>query len=468
MKVYLCGIGGIGMCGLAGILKSKGFEVFGSDEGEIYPPASEILEYLNISVFKPDPKNLRVLKPEALIVGNAIKKDHPEILEGEKLGIPLYSFPSFLEEFFLKKKKVLVCAGTHGKTTTTALLSWTAYSLGLEPSFLIGGVLKNTNLNFKEGKGDFFILEGDEYPSAFFDPHPKFLHYFPYGVILTGLEYDHVDVYPDLESLKKVFKKLISLISEKGVLVYNADDYKLKEIIQSSFITCKKISYGKSLEADFRLIKSQTLLNRNSFLNRVIVELSSKKRIEFSLKIPGEYNALNALAVLALGYNLGWKIEKILTGLESFLGVKRRQEIIYQDENLIVIDDFAHHPTALKVTLLSLKEAINPVQTVLFFEPRTNSSKRKIFQEEYLQNLKLVDIIFLKKPPGIEKIPLGERIDLNYLKAKLEEAGKKVFFSEDLEKIFSFISGKKDLIVFMSSASLENEIKQFLSFYNKA
>ncbi len=465
MRVYLCGIGGIGMCGVAGILKSNGFEVFGSEEKEVYPPASEILSFLEILPLKPNCQNLSLLKPEALIVGNAIKKEHPEISEAKRLKIPIYSFPSFLKEFLLKEKKVLVCAGTHGKTTTTALLSWVAINLNLDPTFLVGGVMKNNGLNFGVGKGDFFIIEGDEYPSAFFDPVPKFLHYRPLGVILTSLEYDHADVYPDLKSLKEVFRSLINLIPKDGILVYNADDPNLKEIIGTSSSNFQRLSYGKTFDSDFRLIKSQTRLSEDGFLNEVIVKIPYKEKIHFHLKLPGEYNALNALAVLTLGYSLGWDLGKIIQSLESFLGVKRRQEIIWKDKNLIVIDDFAHHPTALKVTLLSLKEAINPDKIVLFFEPRTNSSKKKVFQEKYLQNLKIADIIFIKKPPQIENIPLKERIDLNYLKENLEKVGKKVYFSEQLEKVFSFLSGSRNLLVFMSSASLEKEIKNFLEVY---
>ncbi|MCX8041996.1 MAG: Mur ligase family protein [Thermodesulfobacteriaceae bacterium] len=467
MRVYLCGLGGIGMCGVAGILKNKGFEVFGSEEKEIYPPASEILKFLEIPILKPDPQNLNLIKPEALIIGNAIKRDHPEVLEAEKLGIPLYSFPSFLEKFLLKGKKVLVCAGTHGKTTTTALLSWVVLNLGLDPSFLIGGVFKNKGLNFNSGEGEFFIIEGDEYPSAFFDSQPKFLHYSPFGIILTSLEYDHVDVYPNLEKLKEIFKNLISLLPEEGILIYNAEDSNLKELIKSVPKSFKKYSYGKGWEADFRLINSQTFLDKEGFLNQITVEVPSKEKIKFHFRMPGEYNALNALAVLALGYTLGWELEKIIQSFETFLGVRRRQEIVWKDEKLIVVDDFAHHPTALKVTLSSLIKSVNPDKIILFFELKTNSSKRKVFQEEYLKNFKIADIIFIKKPSGVENIPLEERIDLNSLKENLERSGKIFFFSEDLERILTFLDGAKTLLVFMSSASLEKEIEEFLKIYQK-
>ena len=460
MKVYMIGIGGIGMSGVAGILKESGFEVYGSEKGNLYPPSSEVLKKLNVPIYKPDPENIRKIKPNAVIVGNITKKDDQEVVTSKELGIPLYSFPSFLNEFVFKDKKVLVCAGTHGKTTVTALLSYTLEALNLDPTYLVGGVLKHSGLNFRKGNGVFSVVEGDEYPASFFDKEAKFLYYQPFSLILTSLEYDHADVYQNMESLKKVFKKLISLIPKEGVVVYNHDDENLREIIENTSLKAKTVSYGKTPGADFILLKSETTFKNLSFFNSVIAETPFKKTLKFSLVLPGEYNALNALSVLALLYGLDLLKENWEKVFETFLGVKRRQEILYANEKLVIIDDFAHHPTAVKITLEELKKAVKPQRTVTIFEPRTNSSKRKIFQEDYVKSLSLADEIYLKIPPGLESIPEKERIDLHYVSQTLKNMGKEVYFLERNLNFNKNIS-EKTLVVFMSSVYLEKEIENW-------
>jgi len=467
MKVYLIGIGGIGMCGVAGILKKSSFTVFGSEKGKLYPPSSQVLKKLSIPIYEPDPKNIEKIKPDAVIVGNIAKKDDVEVLASQKLGIPLYSFPSFLNQFIFKDKKVLVCAGTHGKTTVTALLSYTLEYLGLDPTYLVGGVLRHTELNFRKGKGSFAVVEGDEYPASFFDKEPKFLYYKPFSIILTNLEYDHADVYPNIESLKEVFKKLINLVSEEGVIVYNFEDKNLIEVIKNTSSKAKIISYGKNLKADFVLLKSETQFKNKSFLNSIVVNTPFEKNLEFYLSLPGEHNALNALCVLSLLYGLDLLNSNWREAFKTFPGVKRRQEILYADKNLVIIDDFAHHPTEVKVTLEELKKAIKPQKTIVIFEPRTNSSKRKIFQEDYVKSLSLADEIYLKIPPSLEEIPKEERLDIDFLLIALKNLGKKAYFLENnIEKNldFSKIREEKKLFVFMSSAYFENleKIKDYI------
>ncbi len=461
MKTFMIGIGGIAMCGVAGILKKCSFEVAGSEKDTIYPPASEILKKLKIPVFRFNPENIRNFRPDTVIVGNAIKKDHPEVLEAEKLKIPMYSFPMFLERFLFSEKKILVCAGTHGKTTTTALLSYVLEKAELDPGYLVGGVLKHNVSNFRKGSGPFFIIEGDEYPSSFFDRAPKFLHYKPFALILTSLEFDHADVYPDLNSLKKVFKELINMVPEEGIVIYNQDDANLKEVISTSSLKARCVSYGTTPEADFCLMQSITEFKDKRFINRVKIRTNSKEVMEFCIGIPGRYNALNALSVFALLHYLSLLDSKVIEALKEFTGVKRRQEVIYADDRLIIIDDFAHHPTAVKKTLKELKSIIKPKLTVLVFEPRTNSSKRKVFQKEYEESLSLADVVFLKEPPGLDAIPKSERIDLCHISQSLKNKGKKVYFlskSKDLLKDQS----ERTLLVFMSSAYFEEEVTELL------
>jgi len=466
MRVYLIGIGGIGMSACAGLAKAMGFEVYGSEEREVLPPASEILKELQIVPSKPDPERLLELKPEVVVLGNAVKKDHIEIITAQKAGLPLLSFPEFLETYLLRDRVSLVVGGTHGKTTTSALLSFTLERLGEDPSFLVGGILKDFGKNYRLGKGRFFVLEGDEYPSSAFNPNPKFFHYRPFGLILTSLEYDHADVYENLEALKSVFTELVKLLPKEGILIFCQDDPNLKEVIAKARPLCKVLSYGEGEKADYRLLEEEDLYEAGEFKNTGKVRDKTGKYFEIHLKIPGKHNLLNALSVLALLEALGFEREEILLAFKDFSGVKRRQEVLYSQEGVVVIDDFAHHPTAVKITLRELQKALKPERTILFFEPRTNSSKRKVFQEDYVEALSLADEIYLKVPPNLERIPEEERIDLEYIKRELEKRTKKTFILEkgiDLKAIENFFNNlKRALIVFMSSAFMEKEIGSIL------
>lgn len=466
MKVYMIRIGGIGMCGVAGILKGLGYGVYGSETGNLYPPSSEILEKLKVPIYKPDPANIKKIMPDVVIAGNVVKKDDLEVIACEKLGIPVYSFPKFLNEFIFKDKKVIVCAGTHGKTTVTAFLSYVLETLGLDPTYLVGGVLKHSGLNFRTGKNYFVVIEGDEYPASFFDRKAKFLYYQPFSLILTNLEYDHADFYPDLLSLKKTFSELINLVPQEGVIVYNYDDKNLRELIDNSSSQAKIISYGKDPKAQFVLLESKTNFNGRSFVNHLIVKTPFKENLELSLSIPGEYNALNALSILALLYGLNLFKEEDIKIFKDFYGVKRRQEIIYADEKLVIVDDFAHHPTAVKKTLIELKKAIKPKKTVVVFEFRTNSSKRKVFQEDYVQSLSLADKVYIKIGPGLENIPKEERIDVNYIIEALRNKGIKADLWKNKLETEIPSSDNKTLVVFMSSAYFNEleEIKNKLIF----
>jgi len=465
MKVFFIGIGGIGMCGVAGLLKQSGYQVFGSEKAEVYPPASEILKELKIRVFPFDPENINQIKPDCVVVGNSVKAEHLEVLKTQELKIPLFSFPQFLEKNCFNGKKVLVCAGTHGKTTTTALLSYLMKKGGYEPSFLIGGVLKDEGRNFGYAEGKWIVIEGDEYPSAFFDKVPKFFHYKPYAVILTSLEYDHADVYPDLETLKKAFIEFIKLLPEDGLLVYNGDEPNLKEVITRANPKAKVISYGKEKSNDFRLVEAETFWGEKCFMSKFKVNQSDKEEI-FQVSLVGEYNMLNTLGVIALLKGLNLFNQDIKEGLKTFPGIKRRQEVVYKSNELVVIDDFAHHPTAVRVTLGELKKAVKPELTVLFFEPRTNSSKRKIFQQAYVESLCLADVIYLKEPIGLENIPQEDRIDLDRMVEEIRFKNKKAFkLTEGFNLITTFdwlnYPGKK-LVVFMSSAYMEKEMQGLL------
>ncbi|BAU23049.1 UDP-N-acetylmuramate [Caldimicrobium thiodismutans] len=468
MRVYFIGIGGIGMSGVAGLCRGLGFEVCGSEENPLYPPSSFLLKELGIEVFKPSEENLLKFKPDLVVVGNAISSSHIEVAKAKALRIPLLSFPEFIENFILDRKKALVIAGTHGKTTTSALLSFTLLKLEKSPTFLVGGILKDTGKNFAYGKGEFMLLEGDEYPSAFFNKNPKFLHYKPFGLILTSLEYDHADVYPDINALKEAFKKLLKLLPMEGILVFNQDDPNLVEIVEASQPLCKIITYGKG-KADFKLVGSEVSLGGGGFRSKGLAKAKDGEVFEIDLSIPGDYNLLNALSTIALLETLGFHRKDILEAIKDFKGVQRRQEILFASETLLVIDDFAHHPTALALTLKELKKAFQPEKTILFFEPRTNSSKRKVFQRDYVEALNEADLIGIKVPPGLERIPFQDRIDLEQLRNDLEDLGKRAFILEKgLIPPEFFDLTQKSLVVFMSSAFMQEEIKLFFKGIGKS
>lgn len=461
-KVFFIGIGGIGMSGTAGIAKAMDYEVAGSERGKILPPSSEVLKSLNIPVFLFSEKNISTFKPDLVVVGNAVKKDHEEVRKCEELNIPIYSFPQFLERFVFLNKKVLVCAGTHGKTTSSALLSYSLEKMGLDPTYLVGGIL-NTGKNYRKGNSIWCVVEGDEYPSSFFDPYPKFFHYHPFGLLLTSLEHDHVDVYPSLQSLKEAFIHLIKEVPENGLIVYNGDDLNLREIMKVANPRARTISYGKSRNNDYVLLESLTSFKDGSFKTKILLRDKKKEKITFTASLLGEHNALNALGVFALLNGLNILKDRCFTSLESFPGVKRRHEVLYHSDRVTIIDDFAHHPTEVRVTLEALIRALEPKLTILVFEPRTNSSKRKIFQERYAEVLALADVIYIKEPPNLESIPEEERIDLIKLSQILQDKGKRVYLLNKNLNLGEF-KGERILVVFMSSAFLEEEIKNLLSF----
>ena len=458
-SIFLCGIGGIAMCGVAGILKNLGFDVAGSEKGEVYPPASEILKKIGITPFKFAAENILTSSPDAVIVGNAVSKENPEVLAAKSRGIPLFSFPQFFERYILDNKKVVVCAGTHGKTTTTSMTSFLLESLGFEPSYLIGGVLQKKETNFATGSGEWFVIEGDEYPSSSFDPVPKFLHYNPFALILTSLELDHVDVYKDISELLRVFSELLRLIPENGVVVYNEDSPLLRDLIKNTRPKGRITSYGKDSKSDFKLINWSSSFKKGVFYTKVSVQTPDKGTSKFLIPLVGEHNALNFTGIYALLKVLGVKDADLAEVISFFPGVKRRQEVVYADENVLVVDDFAHHPTAVKKTLLSLKKACLPDKVILFFEPRTNSSKRKVFEEEYIKSLCIADEVYLKTPPGLEKLPEEQRIDLAKITNQIKKLGKNAAIFEERIKL-ELKPNEKTLVVCMSSAYMSDVMEK--------
>ncbi len=460
-RIHIIGVGGIGMTALAGLLSARGFEVTGSEAAPPYPPASQVLAALGLKpLIGYRSENLERLNPGAVVVGNAIRSDNPEVQKAKSLGLPLYSLPSALSEWILPGRKSLVVAGTHGKTTTSALLAYALERLGAEPTYLVGGLLRDRGINFGWGKGGFVVLEGDEYDTAFFDKRPKFWHYRPWAAILTSVEYDHADIYPDFESLLSAFEKFVALIPREGILVFCADDPGARRAAEKA--RARRVSYGKAPESTYRL-ETAVVSPKGTSLEVRTPEGS------FSFRIPlfGEHNALNALGVWVLLRELGFGEERLREALADFPGVSRRQEVLYRGK-VQVVDDFAHHPTAVRVTLSALRAAFRPSRVLLCFEPRTNTSRRRIFTEAYAEVLSQADRVWLKRPPGLEKIPEGERLELTELAQAItvRKTACEVV-DEDLAELVAAEAAPGDLILFMSSASFGRVYPELISALKK-
>jgi len=450
--IHLMGICGVGMSSLAGMLKEKGYAVTGSDQN-VYPPISTFLEKLSIPVKRGySPTNLHPL-PDLVIVGNVITRDNPEARELLTVEIPYLSMPQALKKFAMSGKKSIVIAGTHGKTTVSALTAWIQDVAGTQPSFMIGGIAKNSGSNFKLGSGPYFVIEGDEYDTAFFDKGPKFLHYDPTVVAITSIEFDHADIYTDIEDIKKSFKQLIEMVPTDGLLCANIDDPIIADEVKSA--RCPLLTYAIEREADLTAVDITTE-NSRTFLTIV---KANKEYLRICTDIFGEHNISNILAAISLASHVQIKPEIITKALNTFKGVKRRLELLGEYNNILVIDDFAHHPTAVRETIKAVKGHYKDRRLIAVFEPRSNSSRRNIFQTAYASSFKDADLVLLPEPPMMEKIPLDERFSSPKLAADLNRQGitARYFKNNDtlLEGLLS-LTKPEDVILIMSNGAFDN------------
>jgi len=416
--IHLIGICGTAMASLAGMLNERGFRVTGSDAAA-YPPMSDFLAALGIPVAQPfDAKNLRP-RPDLVVVGNAISRGNAELEHVLDERIPFCSLPQILHDEFLRGKEVLVVAGTHGKTTTTSMLSWIFHSAGLEPSFLIGGIAENFGSSFAPGTGRHFILEGDEYDTAFFDKGPKFLHYFPDAVILTSVEFDHADIYKDLEAVETAFKRLVNLVPRRGRIVAFDTGESVERGIAKAF--CPVERYGSREKSSWQIADLRFQPARTSWT----VLHGGQPWCDFEFGLAGEYNVWNATAAAAMAAGYGISKEQIQGALKTFKSVKRRLEVKAEVGGITIIDDFAHHPTAIAGTLTALRSRYAGSRLWVILEPRSNTLRRNVFQHELANSLALADEIVVAGVFRTDAIPQAERLDLMAVGADLEQRGKR-------------------------------------------
>ncbi|MBZ5680105.1 MAG: UDP-N-acetylmuramate:L-alanyl-gamma-D-glutamyl-meso-diaminopimelate ligase [Acidobacteriia bacterium] len=438
--IHLIGICGTAMASLAGMLKQRGFRVTGSDAAA-YPPMSDFLRELGIPVAQPfDPRNLEP-RPDLVVVGNAMSRGNVELEHLLDQRIPFCSLPQLLHDEFLRGKEVLVVAGTHGKTTTTSMLAWIFHAVGLQPSFLIGGIAENFGSSFHLGQGKHFILEGDEYDTAFFDKGPKFLHYFPDAVILTSVEFDHADIYKDLDAVETAFKRLVNLIPRRGRIV--AFDGVAGEVRESASLErclgkafCPVERYGAGARSNWQVLNLRLEPGRTSWT----VTHDGRPWADFEFALAGEYNVWNATAAAALAAGCGIAKEEIAAALKTFKSVKRRLEVKAQVNGITIIDDFAHHPTAIAGTLKALRSRYPGARLWAILEPRSNTLRRRVLQSDLARSLALADEVVVAGVFRSEAVPENERLELPALAAEIQSSGRAARLLADANAIVEAVA----------------------------
>jgi UDP-N-acetylmuramate: L-alanyl-gamma-D-glutamyl-meso-diaminopimelate ligase len=416
-KVHLLGIGGVGMAALAGLLTGAGYQVTGSD-GPLYPPMSEVLADLGLAVLPGYGPETLPPDSDLVVVGNVVTRAFPVLARLRELGRPYLSLPQALSRLFLHRTRNLVVAGCHGKPTTTAMAAKLFDAASLAPGFLIGGAALDFPRPFRAARGDWFIIEGDEYDCAFFDKRPKFIHYRPHTVILTSVEFDHADIYPDLDAVVAAFESLVGLIPENGRLIAWGDSPLVRRV--AARCRARAEFYGQGPDNDWRVSDLALGPGGSEFELRGPEGFFSR----LSLTRPGVYNALNAAAAAAALQGQGGDASVLARGLAGFQGVRRRQEVLGEYGGVTLIDDFAHHPTAVSATLTALRAAYGGRRLVAAFEPRSNTSRRAVFQEDYAAALALADRVFLRRTPDPGKAPADDRLDPDGLAGAL---GARIF-----------------------------------------
>lgn len=452
--IHMIGIGGSAMAPLAGMLRESGYKVTGSDAG-VYPPASTLLESLEIPYATSfDAKNLTP-GPDLIVVGNAISRGNVEVEEMLDRKLPHRSLPEILEEHFLPGKHSIVVSGTHGKTTTTAMLAWIFYVADKHPNFLVGGIAENFGKSYGLGGGPDFILEGDEYDSAYWDKAAKFFHYQPDDLIITSVEYDHADIYANFEVYQLAFKRLVNLVPRRGRVIVWGDSgagEALRHVTEKAF--CPVITYGFEPGNDW--VASNVSIDRDQM--RFNVDYKGEPYGEVLLSATGRHNVLNSLAALIVAQGRGIRRESITQALATFQSVKRRMDVKGEVNNILVVDDFAHHPTAIRATIEAARLRWPKRRLWAILEPRSNSMRRRVFQDALPQSLALGDRVILGNVHRATQLADDQRLDPESIAAAVKQLGKDARVFPGAEAIAEFLATEakpNDLLLVMSNGSFD-------------
>jgi UDP-N-acetylmuramate: L-alanyl-gamma-D-glutamyl-meso-diaminopimelate ligase len=422
-SVHFVGICGTAMASAAAAMRERGYKVTGSDQN-VYPPMSTFLAGREIEVANGYAEGNLAHKPDLVVIGNAISRGNPEAEHVLDRKLRYCSLPELLKEFFMRGKRCLVVSGTHGKTTTTSLLTWVFEHNGLNPSYLIGGIPHNLSQGARFTDSEWFVIEGDEYDTAFFDKRSKFVHYLPEVAIINNLEFDHADIFDSLASIQKSFSHFIRLVPRNGLLLGNGDDPNLAQLLQVSHCPVKHFGLGddNAVQAfNVRLGPTASEFEIPSF--------------KFHLNLVGEFNVRNALAVVACAKHCGLKNHQIQDAFNTFKGIRRRMEVRGIAGGVTVIDDFGHHPTAIRETLRALRIKYPGHRIHAVFEPRTNTTRRKVFQKELVDAFADADAVVLSQVARLELIDPQDRLDPERLMKELQGSGKPAAYLPDVDRI---------------------------------
>jgi UDP-N-acetylmuramate: L-alanyl-gamma-D-glutamyl-meso-diaminopimelate ligase len=452
--IHMIGIGGSAMAPLAGMLRERGYKITGSDAG-VYPPASTLLESLGIQYATAfDAKHLHPA-PDLIVVGNAISRGNVEVEEMLDRKLPHRSLPQILEEEFLPGNHSIVVSGTHGKTTTTAMLAWIFHVAGKHPNFLVGGVAENFGKSYGLAGGPEFILEGDEYDSAYWDKAAKFLHYQPDDLIITSVEFDHADIYTDFDAYQLAFRRLVNLVPRRGrVIVWGDADAgdALRKVTEKAF--CPVITYGFEPGNDWVASDVSSVDDKMSFRVHYKGELYG----EFLLAASGRHNVLNSLAALIVAQGRGIRTESLQQALATFQSVKRRMDVKGEIGNVIVVDDFAHHPTAIRATIEAARLRWPGRRLWAILEPRSNSMRRRVFQDALPQALALGDRVILGGVHRSTQLSEDQRLDPESVASAVRQLGKDARVLPSADAIADFLAAEarpNDLLLVMSNGSFD-------------
>jgi UDP-N-acetylmuramate: L-alanyl-gamma-D-glutamyl-meso-diaminopimelate ligase len=458
-KFHFVGICGTAMGSVAAALRQRGFKVSGSDES-VYPPMSIFLEEHGIKLHSGyDKKNIPA-DADVIVIGNAMKRGNPEVEAILNRKLFYLSLPEVLKNYFLRGRHNLVVTGTHGKTTTTSLLTWILEKAGRKPGFLIGGIPKNLGQGARLNDSKYFVIEGDEYDTAFFDKRSKFIHYLPELVIVNNIEFDHADIFKDLDAIKTSFRHLLRIVPENGMVLINGDDHNCVEVAKDCYAQLVEVGFSKNCAQRIRDVSYSDDGARFKLGDDV-----------YEIPMVGEFNVRNAaMAATAAGFYDVPKT-KIANALKTFQGVARRQEMRGEARGVKVIDDFGHHPTAIAQTLEALRQRYHNQRLWAIFEPRSNTTRRAVFQHELPAALKRADGVFISQVARLDQIPEAERLHPEQVVKEISQAGRPAFYEKNADAIVDRIVPllkKEDVVVVFSNGGFDNIHEKLLTRLKKS
>src|SRR5213592_4793062 len=446
-KFHFLGICGTAMASVAAALQDRGFKVTGSDEN-IYPPMSNFLQEKGITTKEGYHAENIPADADVVVIGNAMKRGNPEVEAVLNRKLFYLSLPEVLKNYFLRGRHNLVVTGTHGKTTTTALLTWIMEKAGLKPGYVIGGLPKNLGQGARLNDSKYFVIEGDEYDSAFFDKRSKFIHYLPELVIVNNIEFDHADIFRNLDEIKLSFRRLLNIVPQNGMVLVNGDDHNCVEVAKDCLAQLVEVGFSKNCAQRIRDVTYSPKGSQFKLGDDV-----------YEIPLIGEFNVRNAAMAASAARFYDVPKSKIENALKSFTGIARRQEVRGEARGVKVIDDFGHHPTAVAHTLEALRHRYPGHRLWAVFEPRSNTSRRAVFQQQLPDALKLADGVFISQVARLEQIPEDERLKPEKVVAAIAKTGRPAFYESNADAIVNRIVSMvqpKDVIVVFSNGGFDN------------